>query len=114
MTDLVERLRAFNADREPERLAMKYRAMRGGAFAFFRGTCHLFYEDLPRGSSLDASPSAWISGDLHIENFGVYKGDNRLAYFDLNDFDEACLAPASWELARLTARAVAGDQGGEG
>jgi uncharacterized protein (DUF2252 family) len=101
MADLVDRLRAFNADREPERLAMKYRAMRAGPFAFFRGTCHLFYEDLPRGSALDAAPSAWISGDLHLENFGVYKGDNRLAYFDLNDFDEACLAPASWELARL-------------
>jgi len=101
MADLVDRLQAFNKDREPERLAMKYRAMRAGAFAFFRGTCHLFYEDLPRGSSLDASPSAWISGDLHLENFGVYKGDNRLAYFDLNDFDEACLAPASWELVRV-------------
>jgi uncharacterized protein (DUF2252 family) len=101
MTDLVERLRTFNAGREPERLAMKYRAMRGGPFAFFRGTCHLFYEDLPKASSLDASPPAWISGDLHLENFGVYKGDNRLTYFDLNDFDEACLAPASWELVRL-------------
>jgi uncharacterized protein (DUF2252 family) len=102
MTDLVDRLRAFNADREPERRAMKYRAMRAGPFAFFRGTCHLFYEDLPKGTALDASPAAWISGDLHLENFGVYKGDNRLTYFDLNDFDEACLAPASWELARLT------------
>src|SRR5271156_4465167 len=101
MTDLVERLRAFNADREPERLAMKYRAMRAGPFAFFRGTCHLFYADLPKGTALDASPSAWICGDLHLENFGVYKGDNRLTYFDLNDFDEACLAPASWELVRL-------------
>ncbi|HWZ59652.1 MAG TPA: DUF2252 family protein [Gemmatimonadaceae bacterium] len=101
MTDLVDRLKAFNSDREPERLAMKYRAMRAGPFAFFRGTDHLFYADLPKGSALDASPPAWISGDLHLENFGVYKGDNRLTYFDLNDFDEACLAPASWELTRL-------------
>ncbi|HVT37766.1 MAG TPA: DUF2252 family protein, partial [Gemmatimonadaceae bacterium] len=29
------------------------------------------------------------------------RGDNRLAYFDLNDFDEAALAPATWELARF-------------
>jgi len=28
-------------------------------------------------------------------------GDNRLVYFDLNDFDEAVLAPCSWELIRL-------------
>jgi uncharacterized protein (DUF2252 family) len=38
---------------------------------------------------------------LHLENFGSYKGENRLTYFDLNDFDEALLAPASWELSRF-------------
>jgi uncharacterized protein (DUF2252 family) len=38
---------------------------------------------------------------LHLENFGTYKGDNRLVYFDLNDFDEACVAPAAWELIRF-------------
>jgi uncharacterized protein (DUF2252 family) len=32
---------------------------------------------------------------------GSYKGDNRLVYFDLNDFDEAALAPCTWELVRL-------------
>src|SRR6202023_1394426 len=44
---------------------------------------------------------AWLCGDLHLENFGSYKGDNRLAYFDINDFDEAALAPVSWDLVRL-------------
>jgi uncharacterized protein (DUF2252 family) len=101
MSDLIHRIRAFNADREPERLALKFRAMRQSAFAFFRGSCHLFYADWPRDSAFDGAPLAWICGDLHLENFGSYKGDNRLAYFDLNDFDEACLAPATWELARF-------------
>jgi uncharacterized protein (DUF2252 family) len=36
-----------------------------------------------------------------LENFGSYKGDNRLVYFDINDFDESALAPASWDLVRL-------------
>jgi uncharacterized protein (DUF2252 family) len=36
---------------------------------------------------------------LHIA--WTFKGDNRLAYFDLNDFDEAALAPCTWELARF-------------
>lgn len=71
-------------------------------FSFFRGTCHLFYEDLSKEEkSLPASPLAWISGDLHIENFGSYKGNNRLVYFDLNDFEEALLAPATWEITRI-------------
>jgi uncharacterized protein (DUF2252 family) len=97
----VDRILAFNADREPERLGLKYQRMRVNAFAFFRGTCHLFYEDWAKGGPLDAAPLAWLSGDLHLENFGSYKGDNRLGYFDLNDFDEAYLAPATWDLARF-------------
>jgi uncharacterized protein (DUF2252 family) len=98
---VVDRILRFNAGREPERLALKYRAMCADAFRFFRGTCHLFYEDWPRRAALDRAPPAWICGDLHLENFGAYKGDDRLAYFDLNDFDEAILAPCTWEAARF-------------
>ena len=29
------------------------------------------------------------------------QGDNRLPYFDVNDFDEPFLAPASWDLVRF-------------
>jgi uncharacterized protein (DUF2252 family) len=101
MGGVIERIKAFNLGREPERLALKYQRMRASAFAFLRGTCHLFYEDWTKGGPLDAAPLAWISGDLHLENFGSYKGDNRLGYFDLNDFDEAYLAPATWDLARF-------------
>jgi uncharacterized protein (DUF2252 family) len=83
--------------------------MRHDAFAFMRGTCHLFYQDWPASDKqLNEAPLAWISGDLHLENFGCYKGDNRLVYFDLNDFDETALAPATWELGRwLTSILVA-------
>ncbi len=96
----VERIRSFNAGRDPERLALKYRAMRSSAFAFLRGSCHLFYDRLAQ-LALPPAPLVWACGDLHLENFGSYKGDNRLVYFDLNDFDEAALAPCTWDLARL-------------
>ncbi len=102
MSLLSNRLIAFNAGRLPEMVALKYEAMADNAFRFFRGTCHLFYEDLHQAEPLPLSPLAWICGDLHIENFGSYKGDNKLVYFDLNDFDEAILAPACYELARMT------------
>lgn len=36
-------------------------------------------------------------------SYGSYKGDNRLAYFDLNDFDESTLAPCLWEVSRMVA-----------
>jgi uncharacterized protein (DUF2252 family) len=77
-------------------------------FRFYRGTCHLFYEDLFHNNALPAYPVSWICGDLHLENFGSYKGENRLVYFDLNDFDESVLAPATWEIARMIASIFVG------
>jgi len=56
---------------------------------------------LPRGGVFKTAPRVWVCGDLHLENFGSFKGDNRLVYFDVNDFDESALAPASWDLVRL-------------
>jgi uncharacterized protein (DUF2252 family) len=108
--DIVKRILKANRGREPERLAMKYRALRDNPFAFLRGTCHLFHDRL-RASGADlAGPAVWCCGDLHPQNFGSYKGDNRRVYFDINDFDEAALAPAGWELVRLAASVQVGLQ----
>jgi len=101
MAALYDRLTKFNEGLLPEKVQLKYEAMAENAFRFFRGTCHLFYEDLAAAEPLPLSPLAWICGDLHIENFGSYKGDNKLVYFDLNDFDEALLAPCSYEVVRM-------------
>jgi len=101
MNSVSKRILAFNQELLPEMVQLKYEAMAENAFRFYRGTCHLFYEDLAKANNLPPAPLAWICGDLHIENYGSYKGDNRLVYFDLNDFDEGLLAPANWELARM-------------
>jgi len=42
---LIERIRRFNQGRDEQLLKLKYQAMRADVFAFFRGSCHLFYED---------------------------------------------------------------------
>jgi uncharacterized protein (DUF2252 family) len=107
MKDVPHEIAAFNTAREPERLAMKYRLMRTSPFVFLRGTCHLFYARVA-AQRLPEAPPVWICGDMHLENFGSYKGDNRLVYFDINDFDEACLAPALDELIRLLASVLVG------
>ncbi len=101
MSILSERLKAFNAHLLPDIIQLKYKAMTESTFRFYRGTCHLFYEDLSNAASLPLSPITWKCGDLHRENFGSYKGENKLVYFDLNDFDEGLLAPAVYELARM-------------
>ncbi|MBD2177299.1 DUF2252 family protein [Pseudanabaena sp. FACHB-1998] len=104
--NITDRIQRFNLSqaRDPYLLSKKYEAMRSpdeNPFVFFRATCHLFYEDLPIKSWFKKAPLVWICGDLHIENFGNYKADNRSVYFDINDFDEAILAPTTWEIARL-------------
>jgi uncharacterized protein (DUF2252 family) len=106
---IFDRITGFNANRNPNIIKYKYKRMSRDAFRFFRGTCHLFYEDLAQSKglpTLPTSPLAWICGDLHLENFGSYKADNQLVYFDLTDFDEGCLAPAAWEIARFVTSIV--------
>ena len=90
-----------NRGRDPERLRLKLAMLRADPYAFFRGTAALFYETLVMSRSLGSSPLVLACGDLHLENFGSYKGDNRLVYFDLVDFDESCIAPVTFELVRL-------------
>ncbi|HTR30616.1 MAG TPA: DUF2252 family protein [Puia sp.] len=101
MSSVAERIKEFNKTRLPAYTALKYQSMAENPFRFFRGTCHLFYEDLYASNALPGYPLSWICGDLHLENFGSFKGENRLVYFDLNDFDEGILAPATWEVARM-------------
>lgn len=97
----TQKIISFNSGRLPEMIALKYQFMRENMFRFFRGTCHLFYEDLSQAAGFPQGPIAWISGDPHLENFGSFRADNGQVYFDLNDFDEAILAPVTWEAVRL-------------
>jgi len=101
MNSVYYRIVAFNQGRLPEMVKLKFEGMAENVYRFYRGTCHLFYEDFCKADHIPVSPLTWICGDLHLENYGSYKGDNRLAYFDLNDFDEGLLAPCMWEVARM-------------
>jgi uncharacterized protein (DUF2252 family) len=103
MADVIRSILDYNAGRDPDRLALKFAKMRTSPFAFLRGTCHLFYQRRTARHVYDDAPTTWVCGDLHLENFGSYKGDNGLVYFDINDFDEAVLAPCTWDLVRFLA-----------
>lgn len=101
MNTVTKKITAFNSNRNAELVKIKYGFISNDVFRFYRGTCHLFYEALAKNQYWKDGTHCWITGDLHLENFGTYKGDNRVVYFDMNDFDEALLAPATWEIARL-------------
>ncbi len=101
--DTLELISAASVGSEPDLRLRKYAAMRLTPFSFMRGTCQLFYASLPHVVTLSGAPPAWLCGDLHVENFGTYKGDNRLTYFDVNDFDESALGPVTLDLVRFLA-----------
>jgi len=100
----------------PDAFRTKFRKMARDPFAFYRGTACLFYADLAGRTGVDDElvgrderwwaehgDRIWIQGDLHVENFGTYmSGDGRLV-FDVNDFDEAYVAPWTWEIRRFVA-----------
>ena len=102
----LEQIKLFNSTREKDKLLIKYSIMTESPFRFFRGTCHLFYNDLLKQYPFKPSPDAWICGDLHTENFGSFKGANRLVYFDMVDFDETLLGPVLWDVVRLATSIV--------
>jgi uncharacterized protein (DUF2252 family) len=103
ISKLTREILAQNAGRDLDRMILKCAAMRQDPFAFFRGTNSLFLSFLPRKNAVFRAPCTLVCGDLHLENFGAFKGDNRLCYFDLNDFDEACLAPFTIDMVRFVA-----------
>lgn len=98
---ISERLKKFNSPLLQDKVQLKYKLMSDDAYKFYRGSCHIFYEDLSKDLSFINSPQVWACGDLHLENFGSYKANNRFVYFDQNDFDESLLAPAAWEVVRM-------------
>src|SRR5260221_3158801 len=104
------RIVQFNQGRRPDTLAIKYAKLRKNALAFLRGTAHLFYASASASlpAALAGAPLTRITGDLHLENFGAYIGDNGLACFDVNDFDEAVVAPVTWDLLRFVASLLVG------
>lgn len=112
MHAVTESILTYNHGRDPERLTLKLAAIAADPFAFFRGTNHLYAASLRDEIGLGA-PRTYVCGDLHIENFGSFKGDNGLVYFDLNDFDDALVAPFTVDAVRmLSSVLVAGDQFG--
>ncbi|CAJ0720067.1 hypothetical protein LMG6871_03485 [Ralstonia edaphis] len=101
MHDSTRILLEYNAGRDPERLTRKLDAIAADPFSFFRGTNNLYAASLADAPLLHDAPRTLVCGDLHLENFGSFKGDNGLVYFDMNDFDEALVAPFTVDLVRV-------------
>ncbi len=98
--DPIDRIVAVNRGRVPALLERKFAAMAQDPFVFLRATAMLGHRAVDP-AALPPTPLGWVCGDLHLQNFGCFRGSNRLVYFDLNDFDEAACLPVSVDLLRL-------------
>ncbi len=101
-TSVLARILKFNKDRTPKLVRLKLRRMLEDPFTFFRGANHLFVASWPELQPPEAGPDVLICGDLHLENFGAYRTVNGDFRYDINDFDEAVVAPNSVDLVRCT------------
>ncbi|MBV8786247.1 MAG: DUF2252 domain-containing protein [Mycobacterium sp.] len=102
----TEILVAQNADRLGELVPLRFARMLADPFSFYRGSAAVMAADLA------TSPTSGIEimccGDAHVSNFGLYAAPHRSILFDLNDFDEAAVAPAEWDVKRLVTSAIIG------
>lgn len=92
----------------PDAMITKHNKMADNPFAFYRGSAQLFYADLQAGNiplpaSFTELPLTCVTGDCHLSNFGFITeegshGDNVI--FAPNDFDDACVGHACWDIIR--------------
>ncbi|HEX4386217.1 MAG TPA: DUF2252 family protein [Myxococcales bacterium] len=97
------------AELTQQALRRKLDALAATPFQFFRGTFHLMAWDLYKlrvPLAEPVSPEGLIVGDLHLENFGIYRGQSGELTFDVNDFDDVGYGPLDVDLKRLCTSAL--------
>jgi hypothetical protein len=81
--------------------------MRESPFVFLRGTFYRWMQVWPvHCPALDTAPKVLCVGDLHLENFGTWRGVKGRLVWGINDVDEACKAPYTLDLVRLATSVV--------
>ncbi|EGO82042.1 hypothetical protein XFEB_01044 [Xylella fastidiosa EB92.1] len=77
---------------------------------FYRGTAHIFYQDMKTWpSSQWSTPKTgftWLNGDAHLGNFDATRNSKGNVVFEIADFDEGHLGQYIWDLRRLAVSMV--------
>lgn len=97
----------------PEDLELKHERMRNGPFPFFRATYYRWtqlWAQAPK--AVRTAREVLAVGDLHVENFGTWRDSEGRLVWGINDFDEACRLPFTYDLLRLATSARLAVAGG--
>lgn len=92
----------------------KHLKMARSPFRFFRGSAQLFYADLASGrlpvpEELLHTPLTRVQGDCHFANFGFLTEEGShgdAVIWCPNDYDDACMGRAAWDLLRFATSLV--------
>lgn len=103
---LLTEIARFNSNLPAEARTLKYQKMATSPFVFFRGTNHLFWQDMShdwRISLFGGRPDSqlWLQGDAHVYNFGALHDHHDRIYYGMDDFDDAIVADYQHDLWRL-------------
>jgi len=105
-TDAYEAWVRERTDVSEKLFEKKHRKMSDGAFPFLRATFYRWVEQWPAVCPKLASREQDVLlavGDLHVENFGVWRDSRQRLVWGVNDFDDACELPFTSDLVRLAA-----------
>ena len=111
----AELLRVDGADPGAWAPSPKHRKMAASPLRFLRGSAQLYYADLANGTLqlpqalLARVPTTAVMGDCHVSNFGFLTEEGShgdAVVFCPNDYDDACMGHAVWDLARYIASLV--------
>ena len=115
MRNIVKSTDAFEAwirertDVSEKLLEKKHRKMSEDAFPFLRATFYRWVEQWPAVCSKLGRRDQDVLlavGDLHVENFGVWRDSRQRLIWGVNDFDDACELPFTSDLVRLATSAM--------
>jgi len=92
----------------PSSSLSKHAKMATSPFVFYRGSAQLFYADVKANlidipSECSTTPLTSIMGDCHTSNFGFLTEEGShgdTVIFSPNDFDDACVGKAEWDILR--------------
>jgi uncharacterized protein (DUF2252 family) len=88
-------------------LKAKWDKMASGPFPFLRATYWRWAETiLDVCPELKDAPETLAVGDIHLENYGVWRDDDGRLVWGVNDFDEAAEMPYALDLVRLATSAA--------
>lgn len=101
----------------PEGLERKHELMGSAPFPFLRATYYRWTQLWTQAPKpVRTAREVLAVGDLHVENFGTWRDAEGRLVWGINDFDEACRLPYTYDLLRLATSArlaISGSPGGK-